>query len=32
LVLVKAMLPVVLVNGAGAGTIGWMEGWTALDT
>jgi len=32
LVVVKAALPVVLVNGAGAGAMGWMEGWTALDT
>lgn len=31
LVLVKAVLPVLVVNVAGAGAIGYMEGWTALD-
>jgi hypothetical protein len=31
LVLIKAALPVLLVNVAGAGAMGHMERWTALD-
>lgn len=31
LVLVKAILPVAMVNAVGAGVIGHMEGWTTLD-
>lgn len=29
--LVKAILPVAMVNAVGAGVIGHLEGWTTLD-